>query len=276
MRNARISLLMLAASLAAHADFSYTMTEKSGNDQSSKHYFKGQKMKLERTNGSTILDFDAQTVTSIDDEAKTYAVRKFSDSANAKMIDVKADVKNTGQKKNMNGYDAEQVIMTMDATLPRGQQTMKLQIEVELWLTRDVPGSQEAAAFNRKNADHFPVAALVGGNNPGMQNAMAKLERQLAETGGLPVVEVIRIKPVGGSGLSDAQAQKMAGMRAQMEAMAKQGGPQAAVAQQALARMGAVGAGSLYETTLESGNFSAAPILDSVFAIPTGYKRSEK
>jgi hypothetical protein len=62
-----------------------------------------------------------------------------------------------------------------------------------------------------------------------------------------------------------------------MEAMAKQGGPQAAAAQQALARMGggATG-GSLFETTMESSGFSSSSIPDSVFAIPAGFQASDK
>ena len=69
----------------------------------------------------------------------------------------------------------------------------------------------------------------------------------------------------------------MAQMRAQMEAMAKQGGPQAAAAQQALARMGAAsGGGSLFEITMESSDFSTGSIPDSVFAIPAGFQKVER
>jgi hypothetical protein len=69
----------------------------------------------------------------------------------------------------------------------------------------------------------------------------------------------------------------MAQARAQMEAMAKQGGPQAAAAQQALARMGAPsGSGSLFEITTESGGFSTGSIPDSVFAIPAGFQKVER
>jgi hypothetical protein len=70
----------------------------------------------------------------------------------------------------------------------------------------------------------------------------------------------------------------MAQARAQMEAMIKQGGPQAAAAQQALARMGgaAPGGGALFEITMESSGFSASGIPDSVFAIPAGFQKVER
>jgi len=280
MKSLHIPLLMLVASVAAHADFSYTMTQKSGGDQVSKHYFKGQKMKVERGTKTTILDFDAQTVTSIDNATRTYTVTKFGDAAGtAAGVDVKADVRKTGQKKNINGYNADQVIMTMEVAMPQLQKAgMKAQMEIEIWVSRDVPGSQELTAFYRKNASRFPLAALGAGNNPSMQKALAKLQQEMAELDGVPVMEVIRMKSGGGAGLSGAQTQQMAQARAQLEAMIKQGGPQAAAAQQALARMGGMGSGSgsLFEVTMEAGNFSSSAIPDSAFAIPAGYQKSEK
>jgi hypothetical protein len=67
----------------------------------------------------------------------------------------------------------------------------------------------------------------------------------------------------------------MAQARAQMEAMVKQGGPGAAAAQQALARMGGAPAagGALMEVTMESSGFSTSSIPDSVFAIPTDFHK---
>jgi hypothetical protein len=280
MRNARIPLLMLAASLAARADFSFTMTQKSGGDQVSKHYLKGQKMKVDRGTKTTIMDFEAQTLTSIDNAAKTYTVTKFSDVANAgSAVDVKADVRNTGQRKTINGYNASQVIMTMDVEMPQAQQAgMKPRMEIEIWVSPDVPGKDELTAFYRKNAAHFPMAALGAGNNPGVQKAMAKLQRQMAELDGVPVMEVIRMKSGAGAGPSAAQTQQMAQARARLEAMAQQGGPAAAAAQQALARMGgaSTGSGSLFETTMEAGNFSSSAIPEATFAIPAGYQKAEK
>jgi hypothetical protein len=276
MRSLHIPLLMLAASFTAHADFSFTMTQKSGGGEVGKHYFKGQKMKVERGTKTTIMDFEAQTTTSIDDATKTYTVTKFGALAGpAASVEVKADVKSTGQKKNINGYNAEQVIVTMDVAMPQLQNAgMKPQMEIEIWVSRDVPGNQELTAFYRKNAAHFPLAALNAGNNPSLQNAMAKLQQLMADLDGVPVMEVIRMKSGGGASSPTAQMQQMAQARAKLDAMIKQGGPQAAAAKQALARMGGMssGSGPLFEMTMEAGNFSASPIPDSVFAIPAGYQ----
>ncbi len=281
MRSAHFAMLMLAASPAAHADFSFTMTQKSGpgGEQVFKHYVKGQKKKEERGTVTTIMDFDAQTLTTIDNAAKTYRVARFGDMGNTATVDVQADVKSTGQKKTINGFNASQVILTMQVDVPQAQQPgVKGQMEIELWLSRDVPGSQELAAFYKRNAAHWPVAASVG--NPSMQKAMAKLQQQFAELDGVPVMEVIRMKSGGGAGPSAAQMQQMAQARAQLDALAKGGGPGAAGAQQALARMGGMGSGSgsgaLFEMTLEAGNFSGSPIPASAFEIPAGYQKLEK
>jgi predicted phage gp36 major capsid-like protein len=81
----------------------------------------------------------------------------------------------------------------------------------------------------------------------------------------------------GAPGISPLQQAQMEKARAQMEAMQKQGGPQGAVAAQALARMGAIsGGGGGMEITSESTGFSADPVPDSVFAIPAGYQQSSK
>jgi hypothetical protein len=99
--------------------------------------------------------------------------------------------------------------------------------------------------------------------------------------GGVPVLQITRMK-MGGGGASDAQAaQANAGMAqamARLEEMKKQGGAQAAAAEQAMARMGAArgaagAGGSMFEMTSESTNFSAVSIPDSVFTIPDGYQK---
>jgi predicted phage gp36 major capsid-like protein len=54
--------------------------------------------------------------------------------------------------------------------------------------------------------------------------------------------------------------------------MQKQGGPQAAAMAQAMARI----TGGGMEITSESSGFSAAPVPDSVFAIPAGYQQAAK
>jgi hypothetical protein len=281
MKAIRITLLALAGTLAAHADFSYTQTRKGGPggaDTASKHYFKGQKMAMQSSSISSIVDLDAQTITTLNHTARTYSVMKFSDLGQAMQgtnIDAKVDVKQTGQKKNINGYNAAEVVMTMAVDSPQAPQ-MKMTMEIDMWLSPDPPGAQEMSSFYRKNMDKLPWAAMAGGGaNPGMQRAMADMQRQMAQLGGVPVLQVVKMKPSNNAQAAQ-MTQGMDQMRARLEEMKKAGGPQAQAAEQALARMGGMrgaGGGSLFELTTESTGFSAAPVPDSVFAIPTGYTK---
>jgi hypothetical protein len=148
---------------------------------------------------------------------------------------------------------------------------------MDLWLSSDPPGVKDLRAFYQRNMDRFPWSALANGGagNPGMQKAMADMQKKMASLGGVPVMQIMRVK-MGGNEAQTAQMQQgMERARAQMEAMRKQGGAQAAAAEQAMARMGAMGGGggSLMEITTESSGFSSDSIPDSVFAIPDGYTK---
>ncbi|HTS76061.1 MAG TPA: DUF4412 domain-containing protein [Bryobacteraceae bacterium] len=262
MRTIILLLVALAGSTAARADFSYTMTRKTaqGAGEVTKTSVKGQKMMIEGARTSTLIDFDAQTVTAISHSDKTYRVRKFAEMAQPTSgMSVTADVKETGQKKNINGYDASEMLMTVETENP-GRQGMQMQLEIHIWVARDVPGAAELSAFYRRNRDHFPWAAIGGGAASSMGKAMADIQRKLASLNGVPVLEVIK------TNMGGAQQAQMEQMRARLEEMQKQGGQQAAMASQALARMGGG-----FETTMEGGNYSTAGIPDSVFAIPAGY-----
>jgi hypothetical protein len=308
-RSAALCSVMLAASLTASADFSYTTTQKmtggamaamagASADCTSKIYFKGQKMMTSTGDTATLMDFGAQTITIVNNAQKTYTVRKFGDmGATAGNTDVTFDVKETGQKKVVNGFNVTETIVAinMDMDAGRGGPPVKMQMEMELWISSDVPGVGEMRAFYEKNLASFPWAAISGGGgNASMQKAMGQMERKLAELNGVAVERVVRVKSPGGTGapqaaqmpqMTPAQQAQMQKAMAQMQEMAKQGGPAAAAAQQAMARMGAMaggaapssasGAGSMMEMTIDASGFSNASVPDSVFAIPSGYKQKE-
>ena len=272
----RLTAIALACAFAAHADFSYTVTRKggSGGDAATRHSYKGQKMKTENASIATIFDFGAQTVTTIDHRKRTYSVRQFGEFAQAAKnagAEPKIGVRQTGQKKNIDGFNCNEAVLTVETNAPQpGGAASQMSVEMDMWLSSDVPGAQELRAFYQRNLEKFPWQAMTPGGDA-MQRAMSDMQRKVAELGGVPVLEIIRVKgamsPQAGRGMEQA--------RAQLEAMRKQGGQQAQAAEQALARMGAAGgaAGPMSEITLESGSFSTAAIADSVFAIPAGYQR---
>src|SRR5690348_13323210 len=115
MKRAILLFIPIAVVFTAYADFSYTTAPKTTGGlaagaaalSGSKYFFKGQKMKMETAETAVILDFDAQTVTGINNRQRTYSVTPFSEigqdlqGVNSK---VQAEVKETGQKRSINGY----------------------------------------------------------------------------------------------------------------------------------------------------------------------------
>jgi len=275
---------MLGATATAYADFSYTMAQKNQGSSavaagafSTKIFFKGQKMMTDRGAAATIVDFDAQTVTTLNKTQRTYSVTKFSDLGQGLKqndIETRIDVKETGQTKMINGFSASEMVMTMEMDSPQlSQAGMKMQMEMDIWKSSDVPGAREMKAFYQRNGANFPWSAMGGSGAQGMQKGIVEMQRKMAGFGGVTLLQTIRTKSAGG-----AQNDKMAKARAQLENMIQQGGPGAAAAQQALARMPAMGAGggSLFEVTMESSDFSTASIADSVFAIPAGFQKVDR
>jgi hypothetical protein len=269
-------MLTLAAGFAAHADFSYTQTTKpsQGAPQVAKTYLKGSKMAVERDGTATIMDFGAQTITTVDKTGKTYSVRKMGDMIppGGPSVTPQMDVKETGQKRTINGMNCTQMVMTMSMDAPAGGPPgMKMQMEMEMWISTDVPGWQNMRAFYQKNGN--ALGAMAGGN-PGLQKAMVEMQKKMATMNGMPVEQIMRMKAPGMDAAQAPGAQAGMGQaRARLEEMIKQGGPQADAARQALARMpgGGGGGGSLFETTMTSSDFSSSDVPDSVFAIPAGF-----
>jgi hypothetical protein len=184
MKVSALLAAILALTTPAHADFSYkttrkatggTMTKAAGetDPQVSRYYFKGQKMKIVNEQVATILDFDAHTVTSINNATRSYAVRSFGDvnaATKAGDEEVKADSKDTGRNMFLNGFDASDLLITIDVAgidpFTRQAGKTELHLETDTWLSTNVPGSAEVNGFHRRNAGKFPWAAM-GGPDPG-------------------------------------------------------------------------------------------------------------
>jgi hypothetical protein len=294
--------LTLAAGVTASADFSYTNTMKATGgsmaamagtaaDRTSKYYFKGQKIMTTTGDVSIIIDFGAQTVTTVNTGQKTYTVKKFSEVAAGPgaNLDMTVDVKDTGQTKVINGMNATEALITMDMDMEmgRGAPAMKMQMEMHLWISPDVPGSSEVRAFYEKNMANFPWTAMAGGmGNPSVTKAMAQMQQVMAKLKGMPVEEVIKIKSAGGAGAPQVAMPQMPQLtpaqQAQMQAaMSKMSPAQQAQMQAMMGGMGrggapaAGGSGSLLEMTGDASGFSSASVPDSVFAIPDGFKQAQ-
>jgi hypothetical protein len=170
----------------------------------------------------------------------------------------------------------------------------KMQMEMDLWISPDVPGASEMRDFHKRNADKFPWSAIAGGGNPSMAKAVADMQREMMKLNGVPVQQVIRVRSAGATGMpagmpampqmTSAQTAQMSQARAQLEAMIAKGGPGADMAKQALAHMpgGAPAAGgaapsssgAMIEITMDSSDFSGGSIPESAFSIPGDFKKA--
>jgi len=252
----------------AFGDFSYTTTRKTTGgamaamagtaaNVTARVYLKGQKMKVEDGNIATLMDFDAQTITTVNNARKTISVRSFSDlSGTSGASDIRIDAKETGQRKTINGFDARELLLTMEMDMSQGRgMAGKMQMEVDMWISSAVPGAGEMKAFYAKNSGRFPWTAMAGGDK-NMQAAMAEVQKRIAAMDGVPVEQIIRVKPAvaAAGGASMPQMPQMTGAR---------GGAASG------------NSSSLIEITADSAEFSTAGIADAVFAAPAGYTKSE-
>jgi len=140
---------MLLSSVTLLADFSYDQTSKitggmmagmmkmagtfskaAREPMASSVYVKGDRMAHVNARRTQVIDLKAQTITEIDLDKKTYSVMTFEqmkqmmEQMSQKMADKKAEnpdaqfkfkvsVKDTGVKKNVNGFDTKEAIMTL-------------------------------------------------------------------------------------------------------------------------------------------------------------------
>ncbi len=288
-----IALLVLGAlaTVSALADFSYTTTEKTtggtlavfagpADNRTTKYFLKGQKMKVDKGDSALIVDFDAQTITTINHAAKTVSVKGLDDgSAAATGPGVKINLNETGRMKTINGFGASEIVITveMEQFGRGGGSLVRTRTEMDLWISPDPPGAGELRSFYTRNVSRFPYAAIFGGDAQ-----WAEMQKKLAAMNGVQLEMVVRTKAAGGAAsggasgmppMSDAEMAQFSQARALLEQMARSGVPEAAMVQQQLASThgGASAANSnmpsdvMVEFTSASTDFSTRSIPDSVF-----------
>jgi len=127
---------------------------------------------------------------------------------NAKQMDVDFEVKNTGEKKDINGFSTTQSIMTITVR-EKGktlQQSGGMVLTSDIWLTPSIPAMKEVADFNLKYAQQLYGPMIAGASPQDMASAMAlypmmkpALEKMAAEGSkmqGTPVLTTTTIDAV--------------------------------------------------------------------------------
>jgi hypothetical protein len=224
-------------------------------------------------------------------------------------VQFKVSVNATGQTKQIGGFDAKETIlkMEMEGTDQKSGQTGAMTVISDMWLAPRVAGYQEVVDFQKRMAQKLNWTP--GGNmfmaRPDMAKAMAELYKQSGSLEGIPVYQVVKMG-VSGNAASGAnagaapppsnppqqQAEKPSVGSAVGSALGgrfgrfggfgkkKKAEPQEQTAsseqpQSAPAQPQGDVSGALLEMTMETTNFSSAPVDSAKFEVPAGYKQIE-
>jgi hypothetical protein len=280
LRIVPVTILLIGGALSARADFSFLVTQQvTGGlygrearrlDQVSRFYWKGERMAIERDGTTTIIDFDAKTVTVIDPTSRTYSVRVLlppspmavdaPDLTKAPL----ARVVEPGNEKILNGLVTRKVISTIFANveLPGGF-AIRVEAEAEQWVSLDIKGSEEMHAFFRKHEADFPWEILSPHASTTMREGLARIQALMAQSVGALVHSVSRVR-------LPADAQLIIPPHAD-PAVVNENQRGLRILQER-ARHGDV-RGVLWETTSDASEFSDADIPNYVFEIPADYQR---
>ena len=256
---------------------------------------------------ASVIDLASQTITSIDLEKKTYSVMTFEEMKQAleqmaqKMQQKKADqpdlkykvsVDKTGKTKQINGFEAKEMIlkMEMEGTDKKSGQSGSMVVTADTWIAPSVPGYAEVREFYKKMAEkiHWTPSGGMFATRPDVAEGMAEVYKESAKLDGMPVFQTMTM---GGEGTApvDASSAPAAQQQPQAERPSIGGALGGALGgkfglgrkknqdppAQAPASSGgtASASGVLIEMTTEMNDFSSNAVDASLFEIPAGFKK---
>jgi len=127
---------------------------------------------------------------------------------NQKEVEVDFDVKDTGQKKAINGFDTHEVIMTITVR-EKGktlEQSGGLVLTSDMWLAPKIAAMQEVAAFDMKYAQKLYGPMVTGvspaqmaaalASYPMLKDAMAKMRTEGAKLEGTAILTTVTTEAV--------------------------------------------------------------------------------
>ncbi len=284
------------------------------------HFFKGSRMATTSKDSKTIIDFDKQVFTTVNLAKQQYWQMTFEEMRQM-MADLQADMKDagkgkdaslnmkfdakaTGVEKEVSGFNAKQVIFTIETGASDGKQSGTMMKMVnDSWHSEAVPGYGEYKAFHERLKDKANWLGMGGnpmaqvGGQPGMVEGMKRMAEEMQKTPGIAVLTISRMTMPGmnmdmsgGGGNSDQAAgrgigESMGGLvggalSGRLGGFGRKKKTEAEAAPdkqpQAAATENKPGEGMLMmESFSDSTGFSTASIGEDVFAIPAGFTKVE-
>lgn len=223
---------------------------------------KGDRKSSLTENGGQIIDLAEEKVYEIDARKKTYKVTTFEEirrqireaqekaakqaseeggkeqppAEKGKELEVDFDAKETGQKKDIAGYNTREVIATI--TVREKGKTLEqgggLVLTSDMWLAPKIAAMKEIQDFDLRYAKAIDVTGAAGASAeqlaaalamyPGLQKAMARMQAEGTRMEGTPLESVLTVEGVkspeqmeqakdqessGGGGISGILARKM-------------------------------------------------------------------
>ncbi len=274
-------------------------------------------------NHISVIDLKSETITTIDSQKKTYSVITFADMAAAmqrmseKMsqktndekaeMNFKANIKETGEKKMVSGFNAKEVILTIDMEMkdPKSGNAGTMKVVSDMWLTPNIAGYDEVRDFYKRMSTKL---AWTPGANPmmmqrsDMMKGMGELAKESAKLEGVPVLQIMKMGAAGDGTAAGQPAANSASRKESAPAPTASEAASSAIAgrlgipggfgglgrkkkqqtedapaqqTQSAAPQSSDSSGSLMEMTTELTNFSSAPVDASRFEVPAGYKKVE-
>jgi hypothetical protein len=330
----KTAIFLVAACLPALADFSYDQTSKiTGGMMAGMMKFagafskqarepmvntvavKGDRMVHWSAHHASVIDVDKETITDINFDKKQYSVmtfaqmkqmmdemsQKIKSSPDAQKADVqfKVSVKDTGEKKQIAGFDTHEMLLTMEMEGADKESGNKggMNMTADMWLAPKSAGYNEIADFYKrmgKKLDWAPGGMGMMGGRPDMAKGMAEVYKEGAKLNGMPVFQVVKMgvhaegQPQNGQAAQapppqqqDQQADKPSigsvlggfggfGKKKKKQDQTESGGEAGAAPQGS-----GDASGSLMEMTIEMSGFSAAAVDSSKFEVPAGFKQVE-
>ena len=225
-----VSMMKVAGAFSKEA-------KKAGEPINSNIAVKGNRMVNRSADSAQIVDLDAQTITRINYEAKTYSVitfeqmKKAMDDAAKKMqerqkgqqgdMQFEVSIKDTGAKKLIAGLDTHEMIMTlkMKSTDEKSGAKGSLDMVTDMWIAPKVPGYDEVRAFYKAMGEKLnwtPGGNPMMAGRPDMAKAMAEMYKEGSKMDGMPVFEIVKM---GGSaeGMEAAQGSQQNTAQAEPE-----------------------------------------------------------
>ncbi len=288
---------------------------------------KGDRMVHINQRQATVTDLGKETITTINFEKKTYTVMTFAqmkemmEHASERMsearekaatdpqkadVNFKVSMKDTGQKRQIAGYDAHEVIMTleMEGTDKQSGNKGGMTMTSDMWLAPKIAGYDEVRDFHRRMAlklNWTPGGAMPMMGRPDMAKGMAEMMKEGAKMDGIPVLQVVKMgghaegvapaENTGSNSNSEQQQQQQQADRptpggalagalggrfglGRKKNQSDSGSQDASSGNSAPPPSGDASA-SLMEMTMETTNLSSAPVDGSKFEVPAGFKQVE-